>query len=118
MAYIDNFEGMFKTTDELTVEKIILKFFDIDANLNLKTEIPPNALIPLETLEAYAIILHEQGLKKTAKLVTELVRLFKEFMISYDRQGRGEGERMIAGMKEQIKNSGTLARLLGASNSS
>lgn len=115
MAYIDNFEGLFKQQDDLTVEKIILKFFDTEF-LNLKTEIPANALIPLTTLESYISLLKLRGLPKTAKLTEELCRLFKEFMISYNREGRGEGERMIAGMKEQIKNSGTLAKLLGANN--
>lgn len=113
MAYIDNFENLFQKTDDMTAEKIILKFFDTDF-LNLKTEIPSRMLIDLATLEALSPLLKKKGLKKTSALVDELVRLIKEFMISLDRKSRGEGERMIGSIRQQLANKGILGKILGA----
>lgn len=108
-----NLEQLFKKTDDMTAEKIILKFFDTEF-LNLKTEIPDSALMALVNLEAYVKILEKKNLKKTAMLVSELCDFFKQFMISRNRQSRGEGERMLGALREQLKTKGVLSKLLGA----
>lgn len=80
----------------------------------MKTEIPDNALIPLTALEAYVGILEKKGLTMLAFLTKELCRLFKENMVSRNRQGRGEGERMLGALREQLQNKGVISKLLGA----
>lgn len=114
MAYVDNFESLFKKTDDLTPEKIILKFFDAKDNLALKTEIPDKALMALVALSAYAKRLRAIGLVKTADLAEALVDFFLQYMVSRDRQGRGEGERMLGALREQLQQKGVISKLLGA----
>lgn len=113
MAYADNWESLFRQTDELTAEKIILKFFDTEF-LNLKTEIPDKIFMDLVSLELLGTYTKSLGLKQFSILCFETSRVIKEFMISRNRQGRGEGERMLGALRTQLANKGIMSKLLGA----
>lgn len=112
LAYEDNFESLFQKGEDLTAEKIILKFFDTEF-LALKTEIPDKMMMDIIGLELLGQYLTHLGLKKSGKLCTELARFTKEHMISRNREGRHEGERMLGALREQLKNKGIISKLLG-----
>lgn len=112
MAYVDNFETLFKKSDNLTPEKIILEFYDLK-NIALKSEIPDKALMALVALRAYERRLRKLGLTQLADLTKDIIEFFLEFMVSRNREGRKEGERMLGALREQLSQKGVMSKLLG-----
>lgn len=125
MSTFDNFERLFQRgEDALSPEKVILKFFDTQ-NINLKTEIPSRMLIPLTSLESYSKLLERKycneefiekygdSFKEVIELINSMVQLIKEEMVSLDRQGRQEGERMVGSLREQLATKNVLGKIFG-----
>jgi hypothetical protein len=111
---VDNFDKLFQMGgDSVTSEKIITMFFN-SKDINMKTEIPSSALMALCFLESYADSLKKQKLYKSSALIKQLIKLYKEFMVSRERKGRQEGTTMLGAIRQQLQNSGILAKLLGS----
>jgi len=112
MSNIDNFESLFKTTEDLTPEKIILKFFE-SGDIDLKTEIPARMMMAIVILEAMSPYYKDLGLTQLSKLIDAICKSLKDKMVSLDRKGRGEGERMLGAIRQQLQSKGVLSELLG-----
>jgi len=112
MAQIDNFEALFKTTEDLTPEKIILKFFE-SGDIDLKTEIPARMMMAIVILEAMSPYYKDLGLTQLSSLIDAICKSLKDKMVSLDRKGRGEGERMLGAIRQQLQSKGVLGELLG-----
>jgi hypothetical protein len=97
--------------DELNAEKILNFLLTSDKNLSMKTHI----LNPLELsiLETYAEFLETRKLKKSAKLLKEWIRIFKENMVSYKRMSREEITKTLSAMKHMKTNVSLTEKLLG-----
>lgn len=108
----DNFEKLFDIDDNMNTEKIISSFYE-PKNINMKTEIPKKIVIQIAVLEAYAFELKKMGLTKSYKMIIKILDLFKELMVSGDREGRKEAMTMLNAVKEQVKQGGVLSKLLG-----
>lgn len=116
MRMEDTFESLFNTSsDDMTSEKLIEMFFN-PKGVNMKTEIPSSALMALCVLESYTIRMKELKLTKSYKLTTNIIKLYKELMVSRDRKGREEGEKMIGAIRETIKTNSIFGKLLGRGN--
>lgn len=110
----DNFSKLFESEDDYSSEKIISSFYETGKNINSKTEIPKKGVLLIAVLESYVEEIRRAGLVETARMVKMMIRIFKELMISADREGRKEAVSMLGAIREQIKNSGVLSRILGS----
>lgn len=109
----DNFEKLFDLDDNnSSTEKVIESFYD-GKNINMKTELPKQIVILMSVLEAYAGEMRRMGLRQSANLVLKILELFKEQMVSADRQGRKEALQMLGAVFEKLKSAGVLSKVLG-----
>lgn len=113
MSLQDNFESLFTRDEDVSSEKIVQSFYD-KKNINMKTELPKQMILPMAILEKYAKIMKEMKLTKAAKLTAGTIDLTKELMVSAEREGRKEGVSMLGAIKQQIAKTGAMAKILGA----
>jgi len=113
MGMEDTFESLFNTSsDDITSEKLVEMFFN-PKGINMKTEIPSSALMALCVLESYTTRMKQLGLDKSYKLTMNIIKLYKELMVSRDRKGREEGKDMLGAIRESIKTNSLFGKLLG-----
>ncbi|MEM3859409.1 MAG: hypothetical protein QW478_08375 [Candidatus Micrarchaeaceae archaeon] len=72
----------------------IKEFYDIEGNINTKTDIGADNIKMLLKLRQYAnlVSLHD---KKTAKAINDMLEEYKELRVSKDRMGRKEFVKMV-----------------------
>jgi rubrerythrin len=110
LVALDVFQDLF-SKEEITSEKILHDLLDSTKGLNMKTDI----MLPVEmsAWDTYANILDYYKMKKSAKVMRDFSKLFKEHMVSYKRKSRGEITNTIAGLLQQKNNRGLLDKLTG-----
>lgn len=113
MAMIDNFEKLFQSDDSVSAEKIIASFYD-KKNINMKTDIPKHVVLLIAVLEAYTKQMKKIGISGSADMTALIIELFKEIMVSGDREGRKEAVSMLGAIREQLTNGNILGKFLGA----
>jgi hypothetical protein len=105
-----------KAPDDLSREKILHNWFGKE--VNLKTRIPKQDVIPLAVLEG-AICKNKRytkvcGLKSTIESTNNIIDAFKLDVISEDGASRGEFERVIIAERNKAVQAGaTMERWLG-----
>lgn len=84
--YDDNPE--LKRSKDITFQQILNNLVDSHDNLALKTEI--NNPLNLVKFRAFGIYLENENLKKSAKIIQDIIAFFLEYMVSYKRKSRTE----------------------------
>lgn len=108
---LTNVYAELEKVDELNAEKILQFLLTSDKNLSLKTHI--NQPVEITLLQVLSNILKINKAKKSSVIIDDLIKIYKENMISFRRLSREEITKTLSAIKREKQNVSITEKLLG-----